>query len=133
MRAMVLEKAGAPLRLEERAVLEPGPDQVLVRVRACGVCRTDLHVVDGELSEPKLPLVPGHEVVGTVAARGGRLERFAIMQAMIVESRPPLRKQPIGTSLIIWRSTVSHSSDRSASVRSSKSAPESSGRFGKSQ
>ncbi len=69
MRAMVLERAGAPLRLEERAVPEPGPDQVLLRVRACGVCRTDLHVVDGELPEPKLPLVLGHEVVGTVAAR----------------------------------------------------------------
>jgi propanol-preferring alcohol dehydrogenase len=77
MRAMVLEKAGAPLRLEERAVPEPGPDHVLLRVRACGVCRTDLHVVDGELPDPKLPLVPGHEVVGTVAALGGRVERFA--------------------------------------------------------
>jgi propanol-preferring alcohol dehydrogenase len=76
MRAMVLEKAGEPLRLQERAVPEPGPDQVLLRVRACGVCRTDLHVVDGELPEPKLPLVPGHEVVGTVAARGRDVARF---------------------------------------------------------
>ena len=77
MRAMVLDRAGAPLRLEQRPVPEPGPDQVLVRVHACGVCRTDLHVVDGDLTEPKLPLVPGHEVVGTVAARGTNVERFA--------------------------------------------------------
>ena len=76
MRAMVLEKAGEALRLVRLPVPEPAPDQVLLRVRACGVCRTDLHVVDGELPEPKLPLVPGHEVVGTVAARGRDVERF---------------------------------------------------------
>ncbi len=61
---MVLTRSGTPLRLEEREVPSPGKGQVLVRVEACGVCRTDLHVVDGELPEPKLPLVPGHEVVG---------------------------------------------------------------------
>jgi len=77
MRAMVLHQANRPLRLEERAVPEPGPGQVLVRVSACGVCRTDLHVCDGELTEPKLPLVPGHEVVGRVAALGAGVERFA--------------------------------------------------------
>ncbi|MEE9209636.1 MAG: zinc-dependent alcohol dehydrogenase family protein [Kiloniellales bacterium] len=76
MRAMVLERVGGPLRLVRRPVPEPGPAQVLVRVRACGVCRTDLHVIDGELPDPKLPLVPGHEVVGTVAARGRDVERF---------------------------------------------------------
>ncbi len=76
MRAMVLRRAGAPLELEARAIPEPGPRQVLVRVHACGVCRTDLHVMDGELSEPKLPLVPGHEVVGTVAACGREVDRF---------------------------------------------------------
>ncbi len=76
MRAMVLARAGEALRLEERAVPEPAAGQVLVRVRACGVCRTDLHVVDGELAEPKLPLVPGHEVVGTVAAYGRDVKRF---------------------------------------------------------
>jgi propanol-preferring alcohol dehydrogenase len=70
MRAMVLDQPGLPLRLEERPLPEPGPDQILVRVAACGVCRTDLHVVDGELPHPKLPLVPGHEVVGRVAALG---------------------------------------------------------------
>jgi propanol-preferring alcohol dehydrogenase len=56
----------------------PGPDQVLIRVHACGVCRTDLHVVDGELPDPKLPLVPGHEIVGIVEQRGEQVERFAI-------------------------------------------------------
>jgi len=71
MRAMVLDCAQRPLRLEERAAAPaPGPGQVLIRVAACGVCRTDLHVVDGELARPKLPLIPGHEVVGVVAATG---------------------------------------------------------------
>lgn len=76
MRAMVLGRAQTPLRLVERQVPEPQPDQVLVKVSACGVCRTDLHVVDGELAEPKLPLVPGHEIVGRVAALGGDVTRF---------------------------------------------------------
>jgi alcohol dehydrogenase, propanol-preferring len=71
MRAMMLEAAGSKLRLVERAPAEaPGPGQVLIRVRACGVCRTDLHIVDGELDRPKLPLVPGHEIVGVVSAVG---------------------------------------------------------------
>ena len=72
MRAMVLEAPGRPL--VERELPEPkaGPGQVLLRVRACGVCRTDLHVVDGELPDPKLPLVPGHQVVG-VTSEGRRL------------------------------------------------------------
>jgi len=76
MRAMVLERAGEPLALNRRPVPEPGSGQLLVRVRACGVCRTDLHVVDGELTEPKLPLIPGHEVIGTVVGHGPRVERF---------------------------------------------------------
>ncbi len=76
MRAMVLEKAGEPLVACDLPIPEPGPHQVLVRVSACGVCRTDLHVVDGELTEPKLPLVPGHEIIGTVAAVGAGVERF---------------------------------------------------------
>jgi propanol-preferring alcohol dehydrogenase len=66
MRAMVLAKAGAPLELRELPDPRPGPGQLLVRVRACGVCRTDLHVADGELPNPKLPLVLGHEIVGEV-------------------------------------------------------------------
>src|SRR5712692_3648753 len=77
-RAMVLEAARTPLRLNELEAPVPGPDQVLLRVRACGVCRTDLHVMDGELAEPKLPLVPGHEVVGSVVAKGARVERWAL-------------------------------------------------------
>jgi alcohol dehydrogenase, propanol-preferring len=75
MRAMVLEGAGEPLRLVELPDPVPGAGQVLIRVHACGVCRTDLHIVDGELSEPKLPLVPGHQIVGEVLAGGSRFER----------------------------------------------------------
>ena len=70
MRAMVFEGAGKPLVLKELPIPEPGPGQVLVRVHACGICRTDLHIIDGELREPKLPLVPGHQIVGTVAGIG---------------------------------------------------------------
>jgi alcohol dehydrogenase, propanol-preferring len=77
MRAMVLERAGRPLRPAELPDPVPGPGQVLIAVRACGVCRTDLHILDGELAEPKLPLVPGHQIVGTVAAAGEGAERFA--------------------------------------------------------
>jgi alcohol dehydrogenase, propanol-preferring len=77
MRAMVLGAPGEPLREAELPAPEPGPGQVLVAVGACGVCRTDLHVVDGELPEPKLPLVPGHQIVGRVAAAGEGAARFA--------------------------------------------------------
>jgi alcohol dehydrogenase, propanol-preferring len=77
MRAMVLDAPRTPLREADLPLPAPGPEQILLRVHACGVCRTDLHVVDGELTEPKLPLVPGHEIVGTVAATGERVERFA--------------------------------------------------------
>ncbi len=68
----MLDAPGQPLREAELTDPEPGPGQILLEVRACGVCRTDLHVVDGELPDPKLPLVPGHQVVG-VAADGRRL------------------------------------------------------------
>ncbi|MFD1330058.1 zinc-dependent alcohol dehydrogenase family protein [Mycoplana ramosa] len=71
MKAMVLERLGDPLRLVERPDPLPLPGQILIRVEACAVCRTDLHVVDGDLPEPKLPLVPGHEIVGVVEAVGG--------------------------------------------------------------
>ena len=74
MRAMVLERSPGDLHLKELPRPEPGPGQLLIKVSACGVCRTDLHVVDGELTEPKLPLVPGHEVVGRVAALGEGVE-----------------------------------------------------------
>ena len=70
MRAMVLDAAGSRLRRATVPVPEPGPGEVLIRVRACGVCRTDLHVVDGDLTEPKLPLIPGHEIVGEVVELG---------------------------------------------------------------
>jgi propanol-preferring alcohol dehydrogenase len=77
MRAMILEKAGTPLKMVDLPEPEPGPTQVLIRVRACGVCRTDLHVVDGDLKDPKLPIVPGHQIVGTVVAVGERVQRLA--------------------------------------------------------
>jgi len=76
--AMVLEQQRQPLRQADLPVPEPGPGQVLVGVHTCGVCRTDLHVVDGELTEPKLPLVPGHQIVGTVERAGEGAERFAV-------------------------------------------------------
>ena len=72
MKAMVLEQPGRPLRLGELRDPEPADGQLLVRVLACAVCRTDLHVVDGELPEPKLPLVPGHQIVGEVVGEAGR-------------------------------------------------------------
>ena len=75
MRAMVLDAPRTPLRLAEVPDPVPGPGQVLVRVRACGVCRTDLHVVDGELRRPKLPLVLGHQIVGAVVEDGSRFAR----------------------------------------------------------
>ena len=74
MRAMVLERVGKPLRFEERVTPEPGPGQVLLRVKACAVCRTDLHVVDGELQNVPLPIIPGHEIVGEVIAAGPNSE-----------------------------------------------------------
>jgi alcohol dehydrogenase, propanol-preferring len=74
MRAMVLERQREPLRLADLPEPEPGPGHVLLEVAACGICRTDLHIVDGELTEPKLPLVPGHQIVARVVGGG---ERFA--------------------------------------------------------
>ena len=74
MQAMLLDAPGAPLRPVELPVPEPGPTQILIRVGACGVCRTDLHIVDGELAHPKLPLVLGHEIVGRVEAMGAEVE-----------------------------------------------------------
>ncbi len=77
MRAMVLERQCEALRPVELGEPAPGPGQVAISVAACGVCRTDLHILDGELAEPKLPLIPGHQIVGTVAAAGEGAERFA--------------------------------------------------------
>jgi alcohol dehydrogenase, propanol-preferring len=78
MRAMVLAAPGGPLQPMDVPVPRPGQGQVLVRVRACGVCRTDLHILDGELTDPKLPLVPGHQVVGEVAENGPGAHRFQV-------------------------------------------------------
>ena len=77
MRAMVFSEPGRPLRESDLPMPEPQRGQVLVHVRACAVCRTDLHVLDGDLARPKLPLVPGHEIVGEVLQRGEGAERFA--------------------------------------------------------
>ena len=78
MKAMVLDAQGRALRLAELPRPVPGAEQILIEVHACGVCRTDLHVRDGDLLEPKLPLVLGHEIVGTVAEKGAKVERFAL-------------------------------------------------------
>ncbi|HEX7842014.1 MAG TPA: zinc-dependent alcohol dehydrogenase family protein [Kofleriaceae bacterium] len=75
---MVLSHAGAPLALCELPVPVPGPGELQIAVEACGVCRTDLHIVDGELTEPKLPLVPGHQIVGTVSALGDGVTGFSL-------------------------------------------------------
>lgn len=74
MEAMVLHRQGEPLRFERMAEPRPAKGQVQIEVSACGLCRTDLHVVDGELADPKLPLIPGHQVVGRVVARGAGVE-----------------------------------------------------------
>lgn len=76
MRAMVLDQPGLPLRLADVPVPSPGEHQVLLRVHACGVCRTDLHIVDGELTHPNLPLILGHQIVGTVEAVGPGVSHF---------------------------------------------------------
>ncbi|MCZ6487082.1 MAG: zinc-dependent alcohol dehydrogenase family protein [Gammaproteobacteria bacterium] len=78
MRAMILEKPGVPLQLLKKPDPIPGPGQVLVKISACGVCRTDLHVVDGDLPEPKLPIIPGHEIVGRVAGLGEGVDHFKL-------------------------------------------------------
>jgi alcohol dehydrogenase, propanol-preferring len=78
MRAMILDSLGQLLRQAEVPTPKPGAGQLLIRVRACAVCRTDLHVVDGELPQPKLPLIPGHEIVGFVERLGEGVERFKI-------------------------------------------------------
>jgi alcohol dehydrogenase, propanol-preferring len=76
MQAMVLDRPQTRLVLRERPVPQPAAGEILIAVEACGVCRTDLHVVDGELPDPKLPIVPGHEIVGRVAALGPGVRNF---------------------------------------------------------
>ena len=78
MQAMRLLAPGSPLRLSEVVLPPPGANEVLIRVEACGVCRTDLHVIDNELPDIRCPITPGHEIVGTVAACGPEARRFAV-------------------------------------------------------
>ena len=77
MKAMVLNTPGTRLQAIERPDPEPGPGEILIKVAACGVCRTDLHLVDDELPDPKLPIIPGHEIVGTVLALGDTVDGFS--------------------------------------------------------
>jgi len=78
VRAMVLDRPKTPLVMRERVMPIPGAGEILIEVKACGVCRTDLHVVDGELTHPKLPVVPGHEIVGRVVSLGQGVSGFAV-------------------------------------------------------
>lgn len=78
MRAMLLEAPGEPLTLKQVPVPAPGPNQVLLQVHACGVCRTDLHILDGELKNPKLPLILGHQIVGTIIDLGKDVDQFQL-------------------------------------------------------
>lgn len=78
MQAMVLGAPKQPLRSLEISIPQPNPDQVLIQIHACGVCRTDLHIMDGDLTNPKLPLILGHEIVGTIVQIGERVEQFCV-------------------------------------------------------
>lgn len=82
MRAMLFERPGQPLRLAEMPVPDPAAGQILLRVEACGVCRTDLHLIDGELPDPALPMIPGHEIVGRVVATGSGVAGVRVGQRM---------------------------------------------------
>ncbi len=78
MHAMVLEAQKQPLRARQVPVPQPDPEQVLIQIHACGVCRTDVHIMDGELAHPKLPLIPGHQIVGEVIKTGSLVTRFRV-------------------------------------------------------
>lgn len=82
MQAMVMEAVQQPLICKTLPLPVPGPGQVLVKVIACGVCRTDLHIVDGELEHPKLPLIPGHEIIGTVVKTGNKVTTLQVGDAV---------------------------------------------------
>ena len=102
MRAMVLERPGTPLVLRERPTPVPAAGEVLVEIAACGVCRTDLHVVDGELPDPKLPVVPGHEIVGRVAAIGAGVTRLRDRRAR----RHPLARRDLRPLRVLPRASA---------------------------
>jgi len=78
MHAMILKKLKTPLEWMELPDREPGPHEIRVKVLACGVCRTDLHVVDGELPNPKIPIIPGHEIVGRIDAMGTEVKGMGL-------------------------------------------------------
>src|SRR5690349_21517271 len=82
MEAMVLTEPCRELCRQDLPIPKPGPGQVLIQISACAVCRTDLHVVDGELHQPKLPLIPGHEIVGRVAEVGAAVQKFSSGQRL---------------------------------------------------
>ena len=96
MHAMVLNKLRAPLEWTELPDRQPGPGEIRVKVSACGVCRTDLHVVDGELPHPNLPIIPGHEIVGRIDAIGPGVEGLAARRTRRHSlARPYLRRLPL--------------------------------------
>jgi len=80
MRAMVFDQVGEKLKLQEVAIPTPNASELLIKVNACGICRTDLHIIDGELAHPKLPLIPGHQIIGTVEAFGAAVTGFTVGQ-----------------------------------------------------
>jgi len=95
MRAMVFEGVGQPLVEQEVPTPEPGSGQLQLRVTACGICRTDLHVVDGDLTEPVLPLIPGHQIVGEITSLGTGVAGFRLGQRVgvpwlqVSKAKPP--------------------------------------------
>ena len=82
MKAMLLDSANRSLRLTELPIPAPKENEVLLKVHACGICRTDIHVIDGELLNPKYPLILGHEVVGVVVEKGKNVDKFTIGQRL---------------------------------------------------
>ena len=94
MHAMILDEAGRTLRPVEVPVPVPGEDEVLLKITACGVCRTDLHIVDGELTHPKHDLIPGHEIVGVVSGKGARAEHRQPVRLPAADAGADLQIRP---------------------------------------
>lgn len=114
MRAMLLERTGEPLHLRDIPQPQPGPGELRVKVLACGVCRTDLHVVDGELPAAPLPIIPGHEIVGRVDALGEGVSGFELGQRVGI----PWLGHTCGTC-----SYCQHAEETSATRRNSLATP----------